>query len=163
MPPVQPGAGDGPLRRVVSPLRFLAERTLQETQKYNYPHTLFTQKELELAEHARARLQHLAEHNEWLDAQKKKWATEKHKRDADYRMQHLRDPPPVGVEELEATVLGRVVSSGVADGTNLELRRDPPGGATSSNTAARASRNWRLGQNMNDELRAGDLPGSGQS
>ena len=75
----------------------------------------------------------------------------------------MKDPPPIGVEELEATVLGRVVSSGVADGTNLELRRDPPQEGASSNAGARASRNWRLGQNMNDELRAGELPGSGQS
>ena len=59
-----------------------AELTLHQTQQYHYPHTLFTRKELELAEHARTRLQHMAEHNEWLDAQKKKWATEKLKRDA---------------------------------------------------------------------------------
>ena len=86
----------------------------------------------------------------------------KHKRDADYRMQHLRDPPPVGIEELEATVLGRVVSSGVADGANLELSR-PTEGAASSDTVARPSRNWRRGQNANDGLRSGELPGSGQN
>ena len=137
-----------------------AERKLHEVDQYHYPQTLFSEKERALAAHARQRLRMVADHDEWFVTQKSKWAAEKLQADVHHRLQHHTDPPPAGHDELIPTVMGRVVSSGVAEGTDFDI--DPPPGlavASSARVQAGGQGNWRL-RRPNDGVRREEAPGA---
>ena len=145
-----------------------AEKMLKDTQGYVYPSSVFSPTELALAEHARTRLHKIAEYDNWFADQKLKWAAEKIQKDKDYRSQYLGDPPPPGSDEVPATVLGQVVSSGVAEGTDFDLGPPPGLAAASSNANARAGGrrgNVRLAVAAAAVAKAppGALRGSGQT
>ena len=85
---------------------------------------LFSAEERALAEHARARLKLIAEHDEWFVQQKSMWAAEKaQRRHEDFQHQHnaLLRPP-----ELRPTALGQVVSEAAEHGDGLDRGAPPP-------------------------------------